>query len=163
MAEVAAVYGIAAYVRTTEDVMGELSSIRLVRPERQPVRPRPVNKRTWASVEQDLGDVIEEGFLEASRRDPDVRRRWVVLVDGHLQQLRAIEAAAARHEVVITLVCDFIHTMKYLWKSGLLLPQGRLERSATVGRRPRETAPRRERSRPGRRWNATQRDASQAR
>lgn len=117
MAEVAAVYGIAAYVRTTEDVMDELSSIRLVRPERQPVRPRPVNKRTWASVEQDIGDVIEEGFLEALRRDPEGRRRWVVLVDGQLQQLRAIQAAAARHGVVITIVCDFIHTMEYLWKA----------------------------------------------
>jgi hypothetical protein len=40
MAEVAAVYGIAPYVRTTEDVLGELSSIRLVRPERQHARAR---------------------------------------------------------------------------------------------------------------------------
>jgi hypothetical protein len=29
-----------------------------------------------------MGDVIEEGFLEALRRDPKGRRSWVVLVDG---------------------------------------------------------------------------------
>ena len=48
------------------------------------------------------------------RRDPEGRRRRVVLVDGQPQQLRAIQAAAARHGVEITLVCDFIHTMEYL-------------------------------------------------
>jgi len=117
MAEVAAVYGIAPYVRTSEDVMGELSSLRTVRPEGQPVRPKPVNKRTWASVERDMADVIDEGFLEARRRDPEGRRRWVVVVDGQVQQLDAIHAAARRHEVSITIVCDFIHTMEYLWKA----------------------------------------------
>ncbi|MGH3054642.1 MAG: ISKra4 family transposase, partial [Gaiellaceae bacterium] len=117
MAEVASVYGISPYIRTTEDVMGELSSVRIMRTERQSSRPRPVNKRTWASVECDMGDVIEEGFLEALRRDPDRRRRWVVVVDGQLQQLRAIKAAAADHGVDITIVCDFIHTMEYLWKA----------------------------------------------
>ena len=117
MAEAAAVFGIAPYIRTTEDVMGELSSIRLVAPEGQPARPRPVNKRTWASVEHDIGEVIEEGFLEALRRDPERRRRWVVVVDGQVHQLRAILLAAARHKVAITIVCDFIHTMEYLWKA----------------------------------------------
>ena len=117
MAEVAAVYGISRFVRTADDIMGELASIKGVRPADRPVRPRPVNKRVWASVQREMADVIEEGFREALRRDPDGRRRWVVLVDGQQQQLHAIQAAAKRHGVHLTIVCDFIHVMEYLWKA----------------------------------------------
>lgn len=117
MAEVAAVYGIAPHVRTVDDVIGELGSIRSARPADRPARPRPVNKRVWASVARDMNEVIDEGFLEARRRDPDGLRSWIVLVDGQDQQLDAIKAAAARHGVTITIVCDFIHTLEYIWKA----------------------------------------------
>jgi hypothetical protein len=115
MAEVASVYGLAPFVRTAEDVMGELASIRRARPEEASVRPRPTNKRVWASVERRLVEVIEDGFREAVRRDPAGGRRWVVLVDGQEQQLEAVREAARRHGVTVTIVCDFIHTMEYLW------------------------------------------------
>jgi hypothetical protein len=117
MAEVASVYSLTPHVRTADDVVGELASVREARPSEPIVRPRPVNKRVWASVERSMADVIDEGFREALRRDPDGRRRWIVVVDGQDQQLEAVSAAARRHGVNVTIVCDFIHTMEYMWKA----------------------------------------------
>lgn len=117
MAEVASVYSVEPYIRTTDEIIGDMASIRLVRPDRCSKRPRPVNKRVWASVERDMAEVIDEGFREALRRDPDQRRHWVVLVDGQTQQIAAIIAAANKHGVKITIICDFIHVMEYLWKA----------------------------------------------
>lgn len=117
MAEVASVYSVEPYIRTADDIISDMASIRLVRPEKPTKRPRPVNKRVWASVEREMAEVIDEGFREALRRDPKQQRRWVVLVDGQMQQLDAIIDAAKRHGVRVTIVCDFIHVMEYLWKA----------------------------------------------
>jgi hypothetical protein len=117
MAEVASIYSVEPYIRTADDIINDMASIRLVRPSESPKRPRPINKRVWASVEREMTEVIDEGFQEALRRDPKQRRRWVVLVDGQTQQLAAIEAAAKRHGVKLTILCDFIHVMEYLWKA----------------------------------------------
>lgn len=111
--EVAAVYDIAPHVRTVEDVIADLRPVQAVRPE----RPRPKNKRVWASVKKSLEDVITEGFDEAERRDPEHRRRWVALVDGNRQQIEQIRREAARRGVTVTLVLDFIHVAEYLWKA----------------------------------------------
>jgi hypothetical protein len=46
-------------------------------------RPRARNKRVRASVERDPGKVTEELFEEVHRRDPEHKRPWVMLVDGH--------------------------------------------------------------------------------
>ncbi len=35
------------------------------------VRPRPVAKRVWASLEREPGEVIVEAMLEAERHDPE--------------------------------------------------------------------------------------------
>jgi hypothetical protein len=118
VAEVASVYSVSPFVRTSDDVIGELASIRPIRAAGQaPPRPRPVNKRVWASVDKSMFDVVEQTFQEALRRDPEHRRQWVVLVDGQDQQLAAVEAAAKRHGVAVQIICDFIHTLEYLWKA----------------------------------------------
>lgn len=117
MAEVASVYSVEPYIRTADDIISDMASIRLVRPAEPSRRPRPVNKRVWASVEREMVEVIDEGFREALRRDPEQQRRWVVLVDGQSQQLKAIVDAAKRHGVTVTIICDFIHVMEYLWKA----------------------------------------------
>lgn len=117
MAEVAAVYSVDPFVRTADDIIGDMASIRLVKPDGPVKRPRPSNKRVWASVERDLSDVVDEGFREALRRDPDKQRHWVVVVDGQLQQLDAIKAAAKRYGTPVRIVCDFIHVLEYLWKA----------------------------------------------
>ena len=111
MATVVSVYEIDRYPRTPEQILD---------PERKPEqkRPQPVNKRTWARVEADLKAVIEEGFQEAIRRDPDQRLQWVVLTDGQEELLRQVYATARRYKVEITVVQDFVHVLEYLWNAG---------------------------------------------
>ena len=71
----------------------------------------------WASIEHTAQRVIDDAFDEALRRDPDLRRRWVVLVDGQLDQRRRIERAAAKRGVSITIVLDIVHVLEYLWRA----------------------------------------------
>jgi hypothetical protein len=61
--------------------------------------------------------VTEELFAEALRRDPEQRRVWVMLVDGHQDQLKHIQASIKRFGVSVILVLDFIHVLEYLWKA----------------------------------------------
>jgi hypothetical protein len=113
MAQVAAVYTLAAAPRRAEDLIREL------RPTDIPVatRPRPEGKRVWASLATPPSEVIDAAFLDACSRDPARQKRWVVLVDGNADQLARVTAAAHRHGVAITIVLDLIHVMEYLWKA----------------------------------------------
>jgi hypothetical protein len=108
---VGAVYEVAPYLRTAEQILNPDL-------ETGPPRPRPRNKRVFARVEADMSSVIEAGFVEALRRDPEQRMRWVVLTDGQDELIRQVEAAAARYKVDITLIQDFVHALEYLWKAG---------------------------------------------
>ena len=111
MAEVAAVYTLEAWPRTIADVLHGLND------KREAKRPRPTNKRVWASVEHSPQRVIDDAFAEALRRDPERRRRWVVLVDGNRDQLRRIQRAARTAGVQITIVLDVVHVIEYLWRA----------------------------------------------
>jgi hypothetical protein len=115
MAQVAAVYTVAPYVRTVQDVLAELRPLRDAAKDRD--RPRPTNKRVWASVEKDADVVIRDAFDEALRRDPEKKRRWVVLVDGNRDQLRLVRNTARKLGVMITIIVDLIHVLEYLWKA----------------------------------------------
>jgi hypothetical protein len=114
MATGVSVYEIERYPRTPEQILD---------PEQKPdgKRPRPCRKRTWARIEAEMGTVIEQGFEEAMRRDPDQTMRWVVLTDGGEELLRQVDAAARRHRVEITQVQDFVHVLEYLWKAAYAL------------------------------------------
>ena len=115
MAMVAAVYGIEAHPRQPADIVRQLRPVQSVK-ERQS-RPRPVNKRVWASVTESGSEVIEQGFAEALLRDPEQKRRWVVLVDGDKKQLKAVRKAARELGVEVTVVLDVIHVLEYLWQA----------------------------------------------
>jgi hypothetical protein len=113
MAAVAAVYTVAPYWRTAEDVIVGLRHVRdAARPRN---RPRPEGKRVWATLTRDLRDVISDAFDEAADRDPSHLRRWLVLVDGDKKLTRWVKAEARRRGVKVTLVLDFIHALEYLW------------------------------------------------
>lgn len=113
MAQVAAVYTSLPHVRTAETVMNisdeEDSTLTF--------RTPPRNKRVWASVERDAEKVIEEAFQEALSRDPEQKRQWVILVDGHPHQLKQINRVMNRLQVQATVIMDFIHVLEYLWKA----------------------------------------------
>ena len=109
MATVAAVYEVAPYPRTAEQIM------RL--DESETIRPKVRNKRVWASRRQSPAEVIEQMFAEAKRRDPQHERTWVVRVDGQEAQREEVEAAIARHRKDTGVIQDFVHALEYLWKA----------------------------------------------
>jgi hypothetical protein len=134
MAMVAAVYDVAPYPRTVEDVVREYRPLRDVQERRR--RPRPVNKRVWASVVEDGSEVIEQAFVEARQRDPEQRRRWVVLVDGDKQQLRAVRKTARELGLDAVIVLDVIHVLEYLWEAAYCFhPAGSREAEQWVTQR----------------------------
>ncbi len=111
MAQVATVYSIAPFVRSPSEMVHP----RLNAAEVDAKRPRPTDKRVWASVEKSPRAVIREAFAEALRRDPEKLRRWVVLVDGEPKQLRSVKAEARRAGVQVTILVDIVHVLEYLW------------------------------------------------
>jgi hypothetical protein len=112
VAQVAAVYTVPAWPRTAADVLHTLRD-----DDVESRRPPTRDKRVWASVAKHQRKVIREAFEEALWRDPEQRRRWVVLVDGSNPQLRAVRAEARRLGVEITIVLDVVHVLEYLWQA----------------------------------------------
>jgi hypothetical protein len=111
MAQVATVYSVAPYERTISDVLHGLTK------RDTTSRPRPTNKRVWASIEHNMQRVIDDAFAEALRRDPDHKRRWVVLLDGNADQIARVKRAAQTVGATITIVLDIIHVLEYLWRA----------------------------------------------
>lgn len=56
-------------------------------------------------------------FDQAEERDPERRRRWIVLVDGANHQLDCIGKEATARGVDIDVIVDFVHVLEYLWKT----------------------------------------------
>jgi hypothetical protein len=113
MATVATVYTIAPFVRQPEDLIAEQNS-----PRAGPPRPRPEQKRLWASLEKTPEEVIEEAFKEAGYRDPSHKKNWVALVDGNKPQLRILRRMARDKGIDLTIIVDIIHVIEYLWEAG---------------------------------------------
>ncbi len=113
MATVAAVYTIAPFVRTAEELVGNSSS-----PHPGPPRPRPEQKRVWASLEKEPEQVIEEALAEARHRDPTDKKTWVALVDGNKSQIRILKRLAKKNGLDLTIIVDLIHVIEYLWDAG---------------------------------------------
>ena len=65
--------------------------------------------------------MIEEAFDEALKRDPDNKRQWVIVVDGHPHPLSPIEKVMAGKRVNAMIIMDFIHVLEYLWKAAYCL------------------------------------------
>jgi hypothetical protein len=111
MAQVATVYSISRWPRTSADVLHGL------RDARDKARPRPANKRVWASAQRSAQGVIDDAFAEAARRDPNHGRRWIVLLDGQRDQIKRVERAARKVSAKITIVLDIVHALEYLWRA----------------------------------------------
>jgi len=123
MATVATVYTIAPFVRKPQDLVVENNSARV-----EPPRPRPEQKRVWASLEKMPEEVIEEAFQEASYRDPDHKKNWIALVDGNKPQIRILRRIAKQKDIDLTIIVDIIHVIEYLWNAGRAFhPEASLE------------------------------------
>ena len=113
MAQVAAIYSLPRWQRTIADVLHGLHDPK----ERDAKRPRPANKRVWASVAHSAQQVVDDAFAEGLRRDPERARRWVVLVDGQRDQLKRVQRAALKVGVEVTIQLDIVHVLEYLWRA----------------------------------------------
>ncbi|MCP4201509.1 MAG: ISKra4 family transposase, partial [bacterium] len=80
-------------------------------------RPRPQNKRVWASLKKSPEEVIAQAFEEALQRDPGREKRWFALVDGAPSPLKILPRLAKSYGVELTVVLDLIHVSEYLWKA----------------------------------------------
>lgn len=113
MAELAAVYDCEAAPRTPGDIITPPGT---GAKDRSP-GPKAAGKWLTASVTSSISAVIAAAFDEAERRDPGHRRTWVALVDGNRDQIEAIKAEATRRGITVTIICDFIHVLEYVWKA----------------------------------------------
>jgi hypothetical protein len=113
MGTVAAVYTIDPFVRTPEQIVRELGPVR----DALPRRPRPEDKRVWASIKQSPEAITEQMFEEALRRDPNQTKKWIALVDGNEPQLDLLKVAANEYGVELEIILDLIHVLEYLWKA----------------------------------------------
>jgi hypothetical protein len=68
-----------------------------------------------ASVADTAAAVVAAVFAEADRRDPARNRTWIALADGNVHQIDRIRAEAAARNVTVTIICDFVHVIEYLW------------------------------------------------
>jgi len=106
-ATVAAVYTIAPYERTVEDIIGELRDN-----QPAPRRPQPQNKHLRATLSgKDNG--IAWVAEEMARRDPDGRKRRVCLMDGS----KGLWTVALARLGGCTFILDLFHVLEYLWKA----------------------------------------------
>jgi hypothetical protein len=106
MAEVGAVFDLTPVPRTAQAILA---------PGPRPPGPQAAGKWLTASVAADAADVVASVFAEADRRDPDRQRTWIALADGNKDQIAWIRAQAAARNIAITILCDFIHVLEYLW------------------------------------------------
>lgn len=117
MGTVAALYTIAPLARTPEQIARELDPVHEV----PPARPRPEDKRVWASIKQPPEEIVSQAFDEATRRDPKHRKQWVALVDGNETQLGLLLCAAESYGVELVIILDLIQVLEYLWKAARAL------------------------------------------
>ncbi len=110
MAELGAVYTVTPTPRSPADVMARSAG---------GPKPAPKARNKWltASVVDDAATVIAAVFDEACRRDPGHEHPWVALVDGNCHQIERITAEAEQRNITITIICDFVHVLEYLWSA----------------------------------------------
>ena len=106
VAETGAVFDITPVPRTAQAILD---------PGPRPSGPKAARKWVTASVAADAAEVVAAAFAEADRRDSGRWRTWIALADGNVHQLRRIQAEAAARDITITIICDFIHVIEYLW------------------------------------------------
>ena len=120
MATVAGIYHVDRHMRSPQTVARQFAPLRLVSRQEKPA-PKPVAKKLWASLEKPMKAVIEAGFAEGRRRDPEHQAEWVALVDGDPTQIDYIEKAAKASGVSVVIILDIIHVLEYLWKAAKAL------------------------------------------
>jgi hypothetical protein len=108
MAVVTAVYDAAPAVRDPDDVLPATAAERA---DRRP-GPKAVNREVDASLADSTTPMTSRLFDRAQQRDPQHRRRWIVLVDGNNHQIDRIRSEAHARGVRIDIIIDFVHVLQ---------------------------------------------------
>ncbi len=115
MATVASVHTTPPHMRTAEEVVAQLMDPNP--PKRSENKPRPKDRRLWASLHKSKDVIIQEVADEMKRRDPDEKKTAVCVMDGE----RALRTRAVKHLqgtfAALILILDIIHVLEYLWKA----------------------------------------------
>jgi hypothetical protein len=113
IAEVGAVYDAVPVPRGPADILPVSDQ------QRRTTEPGPIAAHKWltASVIDDVATVVGQVFDEACRRDPAQARTWVALVDGNNHQIDRTQAQARQRGIDVTILCDFVHVLQYVWKA----------------------------------------------
>ena len=114
MATVATVFTQQHRPRTPEEVVERLfrEGPRVQRDSPE-TRSPPEHKRVWASVKQSKAEVFGEVVAEVERRDPDRRKKLVLLMDGE----RALQQRLAKLLPRGVEILDLMHVLERLWKA----------------------------------------------
>ncbi len=126
MATVAAVYTIAPYQRTPQQIVKEVQGE--PPPEQTPPRPRPEHKRVWASLKKDKDEMFGEMAAEMDKRDPRRRKTWAFLCDGEVALQKRAMAVLGLLGTPLYIILDLFHVLEYLWKAAYAFhPEGSQE------------------------------------
>jgi hypothetical protein len=118
MATVASVHTTEPHIRTAEEVVKRLMEPKFGKdtPSAEK-RPRPENRRLWASLRKSKDEVFDEIVEEMKYRDGAAEKTAVCVMDGErsLQDraLSRLKGAFPRLLVVL----DIMHALEYLWKA----------------------------------------------
>lgn len=120
MATVASVHTTKPYVRTADEVVECLMEPKLGEAKGEPSskkRPRPENRRLWASLHKSKDEVFDEIVDEMRCRDEERQKTAVCVMDGEraLQHRALSRLKAAYPELLVIL--DIMHALEYLWKA----------------------------------------------
>ena len=114
MATAAAVYNIDFFKRSPSDIVNELDGNK---DDVYKKRPKPACKRVWARIDISAEQVTDDVFFEAKKRDPDLQKKWVILVDGDPNQIKRIKNRIKKMNSGATIILDIIHLIEYLWRA----------------------------------------------
>ena len=125
MALLGAIYTVAPFVRTPEQVLEALFR-QAPAGEPPPSRPRPCFKYVRAALQRDDIDSTEPQSrtifswlaAQATQRNPDANKKVVVLMDGQDSLWRA--ALAYLPDADVTEILDLLHALGYLWEGAHL-------------------------------------------
>jgi hypothetical protein len=112
-------YSVDSKVRTAEEVAGNLiypQESEQKQNKAESVKVKAQNVRRLASLKRSKQQVVAEIIRDASVRDSEHKRPWVVLMDGALSLWALVSKELVAIEYVGIL--DIIHVIEYLWLAG---------------------------------------------
>lgn len=128
MATVSAVYSIERFARTPAMVAKSLYPS-----NKNEIRPKPIGKELWASLEKSVQEMVENAFTQAHQRDPQKQKEWVALVDGNKNQIQLLKRQSKKTGQKVRIIVDLIHVLEYIWKAGAAFyGEGTLQTQAWV-------------------------------